>query len=255
MIPQIAEAEAVGSVAAAYATIRALLGSVFVPTIYRMLAVHREAFSIAIDALPETVRIADESNFVERACAIARTQLESIDGAHRTRARLSGGPVPDEIEGLLRGYRAANPQNLLFSLSIVGVHEPEWPNVMSPPLPPANDDIWEDIKDCHGGVLIPGVWRDMHPWPRELERLWHHTRVKALNDALCHAREAVRQFGVHVATETAIESIAQSVQDTLPTSAAKSFAWFPTGVSTMIVEVEWLVADIENLNNERDTHD
>ena len=72
---EVTEADAVGGVADAYGLIRSALRSTFVPTIYRRLAVHPEAFAIAVAGMPDIVRVGDDTGFVELACDAARELL------------------------------------------------------------------------------------------------------------------------------------------------------------------------------------
>ena len=155
---EVTEADAVGGVADAYGLIRSALRSTFVPTIYRRLAVHPEAFAIAVAGMPDIVRVGDDTGFVELACDAARAELPlPIDqdalALQDVWSSRPGGPA-----AVLDRYRRANPINLLFSLSICGLTAPPEPSVMAPPLPAeVATGVWADIEACHRSPFVPGV--------------------------------------------------------------------------------------------------
>ena len=59
-------------------------------------------------------------------------------------------------------------------------------------------------------------------------------------DGLVAARDTVRQLAIDALSGTAAAQSAAEVRAALDPDAAASFDWFPTGVATMIAEVEWL---------------
>jgi len=237
---EVPEVDARGSIAEGYAVVRAALHSTFVPTIYRRLAIHPEAFAIAVAVLPEVVRIGDDAGFVALACSTARAALPApgdFDAA-ALRELPEGEPGPGAVLGR---YRRANPLNLLFSLSICGLAVPPKPAVMAPPLPISDDaDLWADIEACHRAAFVPGVWRELAPWPAVLNDLWPRTRQLAAVGGVVGARDAVRQLAITVLSGTSVEHGATRARDALGPDAAAAFDWFPTGIATMVAEVEWL---------------
>lgn len=229
---EVPEDDAPAAIAAGYQRIRDLLGSTFVPTIYRLLALYPQAFAVALDRMPQVIALGADAGFVPAAQEAARSRLagQPTDGhdAHR------------EVAAVVGRYRRANPMNLLFSISIAGVDaRPDGP-VMEPPLPPESDDIWADILAAHGGVITPGLWRDLAPWPDDLAALWPSTRAVADGGALARAREAVRDLAVAVLADNGLADLPDQISSLLPASAIADFAWFPTGVATMVAEGEWL---------------
>ncbi|MHB1065812.1 MAG: hypothetical protein ACYC2Z_00065 [Candidatus Nanopelagicales bacterium] len=243
---EVAEHDAPAGIAAGYQRIRDLLDSTFVPTIYRRLAMHPEAFSLAVDHLPQVVALGVRSDFVSAAQSAARTPLTDAAG-HVI-------DVHQEVADVVERYRRANPLNLLFSMSIAGVDaRPEQP-VMEPPLPPRPGVIWEDILESHGGVITPGLWRDLAPWPDDLEVLWRSTRAVAADGWLAEARQAVRLLAVGVLAGSGLQHLPAEVSALLPAPAVADFAWFPTGVATMVAEGEWLNHVIAHPNG-RNSHE
>lgn len=237
---EVAEVDAHGSIAEGFAIVRAALHSTFVPTIYRRLAVHPEAFAVAVAALPEVVRIGEAAGFVDMACSTARTALPppvEADAVALRELTLSE-PGPSAV---LDRYRKANPLNLLFSMSICGLTVPPRPAVMAPPLPTSEGaDLWVDIEACHRAAFVPGVWRELAPWPAVLNDLWPRTRQLAALGGVVVARDAVRRAAITVLSGTSVEQGAARTRDALGPENAAAFDWFQTGVATMIAEVEWL---------------
>lgn len=238
---EVTESEATGSVADAYDVIRSALRSTFVPTIYRRLALHPEAFAIAVARMPDVVRVGDDTGFIALACDTARSELPIPNGTDASALQGvsssgNGGPA-----AVLDRYRRANPINLLFSLSICGLTAPPEPSVMAPPLPAyVAAGVWADIEACHRSPFVPGVWRELAPWPDVVDDLWPRVRALAAADGLVAARDSVRLLAVDALSGTVAAQSATEVRAALDPDAAASFDWFPTGVATMIAEVEWL---------------
>jgi hypothetical protein len=242
---EISETDARGSVADGYAEIRRCLRSSFVPTIYRRLALHPDAFAVAVAGLPAVVRTGDESHFVEAAWTVARDALPEPHDDDRVALSILTRTDGVGVADVLDRYRRANPLNLLFSLSIVGLLDAPQPGVMGPPLPDLTaDGIWADIAACHHSAFVPGVWREMAAAPAVLETLWARMRALAASGAIVPAREAVRRLALSVAADSPIQGISDEIRSALPVESASAFRWFPTGVATMIAEVEWLTWDV-----------
>lgn len=234
-IGEVPEATAPAPIAAGYARIRALLHSNFVPTVYRRLAAHPKAFDLAIDRLPAVVALGKSTGFVRAAKDAARVSL--LDSV------APGSPAPSTPRGVaevVQRYRAANPLNLLFSMSVAGADARPAGPVMGPQLAPELDDVWDDILLCHGSVITPGLWRDLAPWPVDLHVLWRNTRAIAANGGIARARDAVRTLAVDVISHADVVGLASELAPHLPASSVTELAWFPTGIATMVAEGEWL---------------
>ena len=234
-VGEVPEATAPPTIATGYALIRALLHSTFVPTVYRRLAVHPQAFDLALNQLPTIVALCDSADFVVTAQETARTSLMGS-------SKGVGVEAVDvvEIVDVVQRYRAANPINLLFSMSIAGPDARPARPVMEPPLAPKSGDVWSDIHLCHGAVITPGLWRDLAPWPADLDVLWQSTRELAADGAIARARDAVLELAAGVLSHADVARLPTEIAQYLPPSAAAELAWFPTGVATMVAEGEWL---------------
>lgn len=229
---ELAEVNATADFAVAYGNIRILLASNFVPTIYRRLAMYPDAFALAVEHLGQIVKLADSADFVRTA---QRAAYISLSGAS-----LSEGPVTPEVIDVIERYRNANPLNLLFSISLMGADTRPNQSVMQSPLGPVHGDMEQDIFESHGAVITPGLWRDLDPWPEPKRELWMKTRDIAQDGRLTVAREAVMESAATVFLGSTLESLPAQITSLLPESALIDFAWFSTGVATMVVEGEWL---------------
>ena len=139
-------------------------------------------------------------------------------------------------------YSAANPIGLLFSLAVVGRHLRPHPGVMDSTIPLYRaNDLRADIIACHGDVILPGFWRDAMSWPEVAQEFWSCTRTHALEGHLELARNSVMGFADEATSGTVIDSLADNLRPLIPIELMEILAWFPTGISTMIVEVEWLL--------------
>lgn len=231
-IEELAEVNATAEFEVAYRNIRSLLGSNFVPTIYRRLAMYPDAFELAVDHLGQVIELANITDFVRTAQSSAHISLSG--------ATLSQGPVEPEVKAVIERYRNANPLNLLFSISLVGANTRPDRSVMEPPLGPVHVEIDRDIFDSHGAFITPGLWRDLDPWPERQRELWLKTREIAQDGRLVVTREAVIERAAAVFLGSTLEFLPTRIASLLPESALLDFAWFPTGVATMVVEGEWL---------------
>jgi hypothetical protein len=229
---ELAEVNATAEFELAYGNIRSLLASNFVPTIYRRLALYPAAFALAVEHLGQVVELADSTDFVRTAQRSAHISLSG--------ASLSEGPFNSQVTDVIERYRNANPFNLLFSISLMGADARPNRSVMQSPLGPVHSDIEQDIFDSHGAFITPGLWRDLDPWPERQRELWMKTRDIVQDGRLVIAREAVMQCAAAVFLGSALEFLPTQIASLLPESALMDFAWFPTGIATMVVEGEWL---------------
>ena len=242
----ISEAAADEQIAQGYSQIRRHLGVPLVPTIYRILAQCPEPFFVAVDALEDIVELAAQTDFSRRVQGQARAALsESSCCLPR------GVEISAPFETVMANYSAANPVGLIFILSLVGSPSHPHPGVMDSTISPTIDtDLIADIKSCHGDVILPGFWRDAMAWPELAQELWSCTRTHAREGHLERARNSVLDVAIATTSGTVVDAMAEKLRPLLPADLLEILEWFPTGISTMIVEVEWLMgarrADGEN---------
>lgn len=233
---EVPEADARGTVAESYADVRRALGSSFVPTVYRRLAPHPDALAVAVAVLPDIVRAARSTRFADEVVGTAATLVRP--------ARGSVAPAPAGAAEVISRYRAANPLNLLFAVSMFGAPQDDGLGravVMGPPLPspaPVEDD---DIRACHGGEVLPGLWRELGDWPAWRSPAWAALRHDAAAGGLVNARAAVMTAALDLAAMTAVDAARHEVAALLPTEAALELRRFPAVIASMVVEAEWLV--------------
>lgn len=231
-VGEIAEDEATGAVASGYAQIRALLGVPFVPTIYRMVAVREDLFLEAIARLTPVIAAQRDEAFVPRLEAVARQALSPT-------AAGGLGELDRETSLLVERYSAVNPLGLLFVVGLVGT-DIEWiPSVMAPPLPARTDDIFADIRQCYGGAIVPGFWRELGKRPEVLLSVWSTTRAHADEGGFEAASRAVFDVGVDTVRRAGGGT---TLHDRAPAEAEemrRMVGWFPTGISNMIAVTEW----------------
>ena len=231
------EAAADEQIAEGYSQIRRQLGVPFVPTIYRILAQCPEPFLVAVDALEDIVQLAERMDFSRRVRQQSRAAL------NESRCCLPEGvELPAPFETVMANYSAADPIGLMFSLSIVGSPSQPHPGVMDSLIPAtADNDLSADIVACHGDVILPGFWRDAMAWLELAQELWTCTRTQAREGHLERARDSVLDFAAAATSGTAVDAMAEKLRPMMPDDLVEILAWFPTGISTMIVEVEWLL--------------
>lgn len=233
-IDEIAEDEATGTISLAYEQVRSILGVPFVPTIYRMAATHESVFVKALGRLAPVLSVQRERGFIHEAELVARQALKSP-----SEGRFEGG-LDLQVSLLIQRYSTANPLNLLFALGLLGTGVVECPSVMSPPLPARSDDVYTDILNCHGGVTIPGFWRELGQRPELLELVWSATRAQAEHGRFDAARRAVLEFGAETIRNSQVSEILSDISLEDMDQIHQLIGWFPTGIATMIAETEWL---------------
>lgn len=228
---EVAQEEATGVVAAAYEEIRSVLGEPFVPTLYRMLAMHPAVLVPAVDRLRPLLQQPPAKDFLLRARHVVRAALPTLGDRH--------GLVVDER--LLARYLRVNPPGLLFVLALLGREADQQPRVMSPPLPAVEADVWRDIQSAHGGVTIPGFWRELGSAPDLLGPMWAAARSQAERGGFDEAREAALQLGVGALAEMGVRPLLDDMDPGEAAVVRKRLLWFPNGIATMMAETEWLM--------------
>lgn len=233
---EIAEDEATGDVAAAYEQVRSMLGVPFVPTIYRMAALHEDVFLEAVARLAPVVVVEREKGFVQQAEDAARQALETTS---ESRAGLG---LDSWTLRLIERYSTANPLNLLFALGLLGLDGMAWPSVMSPPLPARSGDAHMDIRRCHGDVTVPGFWRELGERPAVLDPLWSATRQHAERGGFDAARRAVSELAAETIRGAGVDAHLSDLPPAEAEQIRRLLGWFPTGIATMVVETAWLTS-------------
>lgn len=79
-------------------------------------------------------------------------------------------------------------------------------------------------------------------WPELAQELWSCTRIHAREGHLERARNSVLDLAIATTSGTLVDAMAEKLRPLLPADLREILEWFPTGISTMIVEVEWLMS-------------
>jgi hypothetical protein len=209
----------------------------FVPTVYRMLACYERFLVEAVDALADALRGDRTECFAMAARALGAVAAERLDGPP-----IDPGADRAAILALIDRYNVANPRNLLFAVGLAGGRPPGAAlPIMEPPLPPARDDLLADVEACHGGLTVPGLWRELAAWPEVAGTAWSHVRPLAGRPDFDRARTEIlalarRTAGAAAAPEPA--GLGYGPEDIA--AIDEILAWFPRGISTMVVEIEYL---------------
>lgn len=225
---EVAEDEAGPSVAALYSRLRELLGVPFVPTVFRMLAVHEDYLAAVVDAASGTPAERRETyarRGVELAARVAR-QLEP--------GSVSAGEGAGAIRAVLDRYNVANPAGMLILAALSDGLEPA--PVLVAPLPErAGRSLQDDVLMCHGGFTVPGLWRELaHGWPDVAERAWTEIRSLAQAPGFASGRDDL----VALASE-AIPATTFPRADVDP-DVERIVTWFARAIPTMVLEIECL---------------
>jgi len=235
---EVADTEAVGAVARAYQLLRTALGVSHVPTVYRMLATHPAFFVEFVDcSLPAVERYMTD-DVPARLRAAARSSLPTGKTRINEAERLS------DVWELLDRYNRANPLNLLLTLLLAGPDAVLRDDVMRPPLPdpPSGegvDELLADIRACHGGVTVPGLWREMFGATGSARPIWESVRASAEEGHVVRSRDAVFDAAREAVPEQ--DHLTWLVEEHSPQDRAgidRIVGWFPSGISAMIAEIE-----------------
>lgn len=232
---EVSEAEATGGLADAYATIRRALGVPFVPTVYRMLARHERVLVAAVAALEPLLASERAGPYSEAARRRGASAARRLPGS-----ALEAGDAQAAVLATLERYNRANPLNLLFSLALRPEGADWTPAVMGPP-PPPRGDLLADVRACHGGFTVPGVWRELAGRPELAAEAWGLVRPLAGSTELRTARDDVIALARAELASVSLPS-AEALGYGPGDSAAirGTLAWFPHGIATMVVEIEFL---------------
>ena len=183
---EVAEDEAGSSVAALYARLRELLGVPFVPTVFRMLAVHEDYLAAVVDAASATPA-ERRATYARRGVELAADVARQLDPGS-----VSAGEDTAAIQGVIERYNVANPAGMLILAALSDGLEPA--RVLEAPLPErAGRSLQDDVLMCHGGFTVPGLWRELaHGWPDVAERAWTEIRSLAQTPRFASGRDELR---------------------------------------------------------------
>ena len=158
---EVAEDEATGETARAYARLRDALGAAFVPTVFRMLGRHGPYLAAGVDAVLERA----DAPALERLAADGRA-VGAAAAARLPGPALDAGREAPAVAALLERYNTVNPRGIAFVLALRGdTPRPPAP-VLRAPLPPPVPGLLDDVRACHAGLTVPGLWRELaagHP--------------------------------------------------------------------------------------------
>jgi hypothetical protein len=232
---EVAEDEAGASVAAVYARLRELLGVPFVPTVFRMLAVHEDYLAAVVDAAsatPAERRATYARRGVELAAEVAR-QLEP--------ASLSAGEDTAAIQAVIERYNVANSAGMLILAALADGLEPA--RVLEAPLPDrAGRSLQDDILVCHGGFTVPDLWRELaQGWPDVAERAWTEIRRLAGSPRFAIGRDHLLALASEAMPPAAFPrpAAARSRPDAAE-DVERIVTWFAGTIPTMVLEIECL---------------
>jgi hypothetical protein len=225
---EVAEDEAGGSIAAAYARLRELLGVPFVPTVFRMLAVHEDYLAAVVEAASATP--------AERRATYARRGVELAAGVATELgpASVRAGEDTAAIQAVIERYNVANSAGMLIVAALADGLQPA--RVLEAPLPDrAGRSLQEDILVCHGGVTVPGLWRELaQGWPEVAERAWAEIRSLAQTPRFARGRDELVALASEALPATAFPQAGADPE------LERIVTWFARTIPTMVLEIECL---------------
>jgi hypothetical protein len=159
---------------------------------------------------------------------------------------IAAGSSAPAIEAVIDRYNHANPRNLLFAVALLPDAPDEAAGVMAAPAAPAptGDDpetILADVLRCHGGFVVPGLWRELAAFPHVLEPAWRAVRPLGAAPAVQDARAELRARARGPTAEIAVpEPRAMGMDAEEARSVHEILGWFAEGIAAMVVEIEYL---------------
>jgi hypothetical protein len=232
---EVAEDEASDAVVALYARLRELLDVAFVPTVFRMLARHDGYLAAVVDALGATS--APRRATYARACV----ELAARVAAELDPPALDAGTDAPRIAALLERYNVANPSGLLV-LTALAAGLPPARGVLEPPLPPRGGrSLEDDILACHGGLTVPGLWRELaHGWPALAEPAWSEIRALAGAPRFATGRTELVALAAGAIGPGELPGPAAVLTARDAAEVERIIAWFARAIPTMVLEIECL---------------
>jgi len=234
---EIAEDEATPAVAGVYDRLRGALGVGFVPTVFRMLACHERYFVAAIETVAPLLDRGRGQQLAAQVRAIAAHAAETA-----VIASLPASPGPVTLAPLLDRYNDANPRSLVL-VRVLARDVAAAAGVMQPPLPPRSPDaLLEEIRACHGGLTVPGLWRELYAIsPQRAAAAWVAARdaapTAAFSRALTDIIAVADTAGAGCVPPTPADL---AVDEREAREIERILGWFKIVIPTMIVEIECL---------------
>ena len=145
---------------------------------------------------------------------------------------------------LLARYNDANAMGLLVIRALArGV--PPVAGVMERTPAATFDDLLEDIRAAHGGVTVPGLWRELHHgWPSLAAASWTQVRRLAGRDEFHTTRARVTAIADHAVAAVPAPSPDELADAKGAEAIKRILGAFQILIPTMIVEIEWLRAAV-----------
>jgi hypothetical protein len=143
---------------------------------------------------------------------------------------------------LLDRYNEANPRSLVLVGVLARPLDGPAASVMAAPLPARGDGtLLDDVRACHGGLTVPGLWRELHAAsPEAAAAGWALVREIAATPDFARARAEAAALALDAGAGCGAPDL-----DALATPAERSeiagiLAWFWATIPAMIVEIECL---------------
>jgi hypothetical protein len=236
---EVAEDEAGPELARTYERLRELLGVSFVPTVFRVLGPHEPYLTAATGMFADVLSSPAGARFPE---AARRHAAEAA--AAWPEADLGAGGATGEIQAMVERYNVANPRNLLFASALLRDRAPDLDVMATPAGPlPSSDTValLEDVRNVHGGRILPGLWRELAAHDAVFARAWAAVRPLAASAAFHEARTAIGELARSATAAVEVPDPAAHGLDGADRRAVEeTLAWFGQGIAAMIVEIEYL---------------
>jgi hypothetical protein len=237
---EIAEDQATGALVETYERLRRALGVGFVPTVFRMLGRHERYLAAAIEAVGPLLEEPRGSQLSTEVRARARQAALDIQP-------LTPGSDLAPIGVLINRYNDANPRSLVI-MRVLARGLTSTSGVMTSPLAPRTPHaLLAEIAACHGGLTVPGLWRELHLLaPQRAAAGWEQVReaaqrpafARAVAEVIALAEAAGEGWRAPSAAELAL-SAAQALE------IDRILGWFAIVIPTMVVEIECLRAAVD----------
>lgn len=230
---EIAETEATGSVAESYSQLRETLGVPFVPTVFRMLARYPNFLEAGLRGLDRV----DLTALARSGRAHGERAARELAGA-----RLDAGQDRSSVVTLLDDYNRTNPRGIVVVSAMRGPTSRRPPAVMCPPLPAPVPELLDDVRACHGGLTVPGLWRELAAGHPEVAASgWAQVRPLAEAPAFAAARRAIATDAAAAVSAIRPPDPAALGLDAAAThEVTEILDWFFAAIPTLIVEIEVL---------------
>lgn len=238
---EVAEDQAGPELARTYARLREMLGVEFVPTVHRMLGMHEEYLTAATESVGDLMAGSSGDEFAARARDMAHQAALSFP-----EVSISAGGDAEAINAMLDRYNRANPLNLLFTRAMLPEGPADGGKVMGSRLDQPIDfadpeAVLADVEAAHGGFVKPGLWRELAEFPGVLTDSWLAVRALAGLPAFQEARSGLLEAASKAAADVAAPVPRDlGISDEEAASIDEILTWFTHGISSMVVEIEYL---------------